>query len=365
MASASSSALAASIIATLGSAASACAAKSGSRRAAPPVLGGGGGPQRFRHQPLAAVRRGRAERRTSSRAMPMRVEQRLHGELRMAGGGLGRPRRRRRSSAQVVVVEIGVEPRQHHGAVRQLGDGGEQLRGRRHRAGRAGGDHRARCCARGAAASASISRSRRSAGSMRPCSFEMAGQCSRAILRKSQRQLPIFVEIVRHESVEPSQRPCRVVMSSIRRARSSASASAAAGCWRSAAPRRRRASRGCVGPFQDQLGRAAAARSSPPSASRQVERGVRRGSPVAACGEHDLVLVDIADRHDARQDRGVAAPARRETCRAPAGRRGGSADRSWRGRAPADRCRAGKPGPAVRPATRRSAPAETAPRREW
>ena len=69
-------------------------------------------------------------------------------------------------SAQTGVVEIAVEAGQHHGAVRQRGDGGEQLGGRRHRAGRAGGDHRRRCAAASRLASASISRSRRSAGSI-------------------------------------------------------------------------------------------------------------------------------------------------------------------------------------------------------
>ena len=41
-----------------------------------------------------------------------------------------------------LVVEIGIEPRQHHRALRQRGDRMEEFRGRRHRAGRARRDHR-------------------------------------------------------------------------------------------------------------------------------------------------------------------------------------------------------------------------------
>ena len=73
------------------------------------------------------------------------VEQGMHGELRVAGGG-GAVMRcvvtvagDRRPGG---VVKIGVEAGQHHGAVRQGGDGGQQLGGRRHRTGGAGGDHR-------------------------------------------------------------------------------------------------------------------------------------------------------------------------------------------------------------------------------
>ena len=84
-------------------------------------------------------------------AMPMRVEQGLHGELRMS-------RRRRDALALVagdqlprLLVEIGIEAGQHHGAVRQPRDGRDQFGGRRDRAGRARGDHRRRrSCAQGA-----------------------------------------------------------------------------------------------------------------------------------------------------------------------------------------------------------------------
>ena len=42
-----------------------------------------------------------------------------------------------------VVVEIGIETRQHHGALRQPGDDFKKSRRRGHRTGRSCGDHRA------------------------------------------------------------------------------------------------------------------------------------------------------------------------------------------------------------------------------
>ena len=78
-------------------------------------------------------------------------------------------------------------------------------------------------------ASASISLSRRSAGSMRPRSSSTAGQYSRAIFRNRSVFCQYSSRSVGHETIEPSHDTCRVIMSSISRARSSASASAAAG----------------------------------------------------------------------------------------------------------------------------------------
>ena len=87
---------------------------------------------------------------TSSRAMPMRCSS---AAWRIADGRATDRSRRPRLADQLPgrVVEIGVEAGQHHGAVRQLRDGREQLRGRRHRAGRAGRDHRAGAALRAAA----------------------------------------------------------------------------------------------------------------------------------------------------------------------------------------------------------------------
>ena len=92
--------------------------------------------------PAARGRAAPAKLATSSRAMPMRVSSAC-----MANCGC--PERRRDAPALIagdqlprLLVEIGVEAGQHHGAVRQPRDGRDQFGGRRDRAGRAGGDHR-------------------------------------------------------------------------------------------------------------------------------------------------------------------------------------------------------------------------------
>ena len=64
------------------------------------------------------------------------IEQRVHGELRMVRCRMrGEPAVRIADAADQlpgVAVEIGVQPRQHHRAPRQAGDGMQQSRGRRH-----------------------------------------------------------------------------------------------------------------------------------------------------------------------------------------------------------------------------------------
>ena len=84
IASASSSALAASITAASASAASACAVKSGVAEPLLPKLGRGGRPQRLGHKPLAAVRRRRRQRHHGVARDADPAQQRVHGELRMA-----------------------------------------------------------------------------------------------------------------------------------------------------------------------------------------------------------------------------------------------------------------------------------------
>ena len=166
----------------------------------PPHVGHGRRPQRLRQQPLAAARR-RQARDGIARDADAR-EQRLHGELRMSG-------RRRDALALVagnqlprLLVEIGIEAGQHHGAVRQPRDGRDQFGGRRDRAGRAGGDHRRVGLARkprGFRLDQKIAPRDRLddaafAQHLRPL-FD-------GDLQEFQRQLPIFVELVRHQIVE-------------------------------------------------------------------------------------------------------------------------------------------------------------------
>ena len=109
-------------------------------RALTPKLGRRRRPQHFRDEPLAPARVGEPLHRVAPDADAR--EQRLQCELRMPG-------RRQDVGALVAAdqppglfVKIGVEPRQHDGAVRQVRDRGNQFGGRRNRAGRTGSDHR-------------------------------------------------------------------------------------------------------------------------------------------------------------------------------------------------------------------------------
>ena len=141
-------------------------------------------------------------------------------------------------------------------------------------------------------ASAAISRSRRSAGSILPRSARIAGHASRTIRSGIERELPVVVDARRAPaSSSLSHGTCRVVMSSISRASASASASAEAGivgdqrrvavarhAWRAAH-------------FVTAASAAAGAR------GRRARRADRaRSAAVGGVGEHQLVLVDVADR---------------------------------------------------------------------
>ena len=331
-----------------------------------PAFGGGGRAQGFRDQQLAAVRRGRASCVTSSRAMPMRREQRLHGELRMAGGG--------RAVVRLVVVVAGD---QRPGWRRR-----DRCRGRAAPRRRAAAWRWSRAAWRSPASSRSSRRRSparrcwraarlrpRSAcraarpASIAPCSVRMRRPGSRAIFRKSQRQLPILVELVRHQAVELVPGTCRVVMSSIRRARSSARPSAAAGVLaisgEPCAPR-------TAGEFAHfRISSASSSRRSS-GADRLRQRRARlrrarrwrlRRNAISSSSRSPM-------RDDARQDRGVAFERVEEhVARQPAGaprrqiKRGARQFErivAW----PESRA------PVCRRAAPRSAPAETAPRRE-
>ncbi len=108
-----------------------------------PAIGRCGRSQRFAEQDLAAMRRRRHERDHVAARNADAREEAVHGELRMAGDGR-RPSRVGTAADEVPrrIVEVGVEPRQHHGAAGKARDGREKARGGGHRAGRAGGDHR-------------------------------------------------------------------------------------------------------------------------------------------------------------------------------------------------------------------------------
>ena len=165
-----------------------------------PQLGRGGRPQRLRQKLLAAGRVRQFHDRFAGYADA--GEQRLQRELRM-------PRGRRNPLALVAgnqppgrFVEIGIEARQHHGAMRQSRDGRDQFGGRRDRAGGAGGNDRA----------VGLARKPRGFGlDQRVAPFRRLdaiafGKDPRPRLtrdlQKFQRHLPVLVEHVGHEVVE-------------------------------------------------------------------------------------------------------------------------------------------------------------------
>ncbi len=163
------------------------------------MLGRAGRPQRFRDEAFAPVRGGRCQRCDAFAGDTDPMQQRLHGELRMSDGwriGLTDQLPRGR-------VEGGVEPGQHHGAMWELGDGCNQRCGRRHRAGRAGGDHggvRARRQAR------SFRRDQRIAPGRsfdRPALGEDGGPYLARDLEECEGELPVAVERFRDQQVEP------------------------------------------------------------------------------------------------------------------------------------------------------------------
>ena len=134
---------------TVASAASACASKPDRRlvaatdRSPPPAAAL---PRRAAREP-----RGAARSSTASRAMPMRASKACMANCGCPGAGAMPFAASPAISRHDGFVEIGVEAGQHDGAVRQPRDGGDQFRGRRNRAGRAGGDHRRRrSCAQAA-----------------------------------------------------------------------------------------------------------------------------------------------------------------------------------------------------------------------
>ena len=362
MASASSSALAASIMLTPASAVSAAASKSSDLTRALPAIGGGGRPQRFRYQHLAAVRgRGGELFHVLARDADA-LEQRLHGELRMAGGGSAVMAFRHSSSPAISRHDASSRSVSRPGSTTapcgSLRDGCEQLGGRRHRAGRAGGDHR--CVAAGEPLRFGLDQQIAPVGGFDLAEFLEALRPKVARdLEEVERQLPIRVELVRHQAVElfPVHLPRGHVVHQPgeivgeRRARRPA-------CWRSAASPSRGAHRRRIRPFHDQL------REQKPAFERLRSRAavpVRlRRAPGGGFCEDDLVFVEIAERDDARQDRGLPVERGRGRRRAPAGRRAASADKEWHAQVRADRAKPESRRPGCRRAARRSAPAETA-----
>ena len=200
-------------------------------------------------------------------------------------------------------VEIDVEARQHDGAMRQACDRGDQFGRRRDRAGRAGGDHRR----------IDLARQPRGLGfDERVASFDRLHPVAlvknrrpgpACDLQEAQRELPILVVLFRHQIVEalPRHAARRHVVDQPRQI-----------VGKRAGRRRRLGDERCAAramklgrrrPFSDELRQQQA----PFHAAERFRQSQRVGGDVAGrgFGERDLILVDIADGDDARQDRRV------------------------------------------------------------
>ena len=217
------------------------------------------------------------------------------------------------------VVEIHVETGQYHGAVRQFRDGRKKFGGRRHRSGGTGCDDRRiavgetlgfgldqQIAARGRFDRAQLLEA------LRP---EFARN-----LEKAQRQLPILIEIVRHQPVEFF--PVDLARRHVVHEAGEIVGEAERGLWRIGDQRRamRAAHRGRIRPFQNEL------REQQPALqrrdrSRQSQCGFSEIAGGGLC-KRDLVLVEVADGDDARQDgaavfHGVQKHVARQPARAP------------------------------------------------
>ena len=198
-------------------------------------------------------------------------------------------------------VETGVEAGQHHGAVRQFRDGREQCGGGRDRAGGAGGDHRVG--AFGEPLRLGFDQLVAAFGRFDAVFF---GEDGRPLLadefQKVERLVPVFVVFARHQAVElrPIDLARRYVVHQPRQILRELK-----GGDRIIGDQRRRAAhaRGnCVDPFQDQRGERHRALQ---AADRVGQR--QRCLANGGFGEGDFVLVEIAERDDARQKRCVRA----------------------------------------------------------
>ena len=268
-----------------------------------PMFGRGRGPHRFRNHALAAVRRGVAERR-HGRAVEVKTRQQsLHGELRVPSRGRERVGLARSGAGDHLpggLVEVGVEARQHHGAMRQPRDGGEQLGGRRHRAGRARRDD-GRIAGREPRGFGRDQKIPAGCGLDRAALGEDRRPGVARDLEKRERELPIRIEPVWHQRVEPAPRhltgrhvidqPGEIVGEPQRRGGAVGDQRRAA---RAVQPGRTRPAQHQPGQQQPALERA--------KCRRQVERGLRGGTR-GDVRKRELVLVDVADGANARQQR--------------------------------------------------------------
>ena len=234
------------------------------------------------------------------------LQQPMHGELGVTAFGLVRavlsPIRRAGDGGPGLGVEMGVEAGQHDGAVREPGDRCDEPRGGGHRAGGAGDDHRA------------VRLARKAGGFGRDHAVAARGRLDRLALGKNARpvfardgeefqgELPVFVEVVGHEPIEPLPRDLahrhvvdqagEVVRERQRGGRRADHERRGGGGFRPHP----------LGKGKHQTPERQAARESR-QGGRQIER-LRRPRRFI---KGKLVLVDIAEGHDPRQDGGFDA----------------------------------------------------------
>ena len=244
-------------------------------------------------------------------------QQRLQRKLRMPRRGSDVLAVMAGDQPPAVLVEMGVQSRQYHRAVRKPRNSGDQICGCRDRPGRAGDNHRpvrfpgkARC----------LGFDQRIASRRRLDSLRFAQNLRPAFardLQEAQRELPKRVELVRYQFVQPLPRhvagchvfhqPGEVVRQSrSRRRRLRHQRRSGAVDFRRLRPSHHQ-------PCQQKL-------AFEPAQRRRQGQRIRRHAPGRALGERDLVLVDVADRDNARQDRAVAAkPIEKRVAHQPAG----------------------------------------------
>ena len=235
----------------------------------------------------------------------------MQGGLRMRGRGL--PGYRPPGWLRQRLVEIG----QHHRAVRQTGDRGEQARRGRHRAGRAGGDHRAGEAAGLEAPALGLEHAVAKIGRV---AFAALGQDRRPGLgddvEEAGVELPDLVEAGGVETPQPLR--CHALgLHLVEQAGEVAGEAPGFG------ERRRHQSRlGRVEPQMLPVGGLAPLRDQPGQdqpALQWVDRRDARQHLAGAGDQRRLGLVDIAERHDARQEQRPAAELFRQDRREGAG----------------------------------------------
>ena len=226
------------------------------------------------------------------------MQQRLHRELRMA-------RRRRLDEFALrvpdtadqlprIVIESGVQARQHHRALRESGNGVEEFCGCRHRSGRARGNHRT-VVMRGQAPGFRLDQEIAPRRRLDFSNFlEMRGPCLSRNSEEFQRVLPVFVQLIRNQAVQrfPADAPGDHVVHQARQIGSQ--------CKRRcrAADDQRRRYR-TLGPRRDQP-----RQREPAVEFAELRRNVQRRHAAVWLGlfrERQFVFVDVAERDDARQ----------------------------------------------------------------